>query len=189
MDTFSTFTRLFTGAGRGTARTPVGEFATSYGAFTPKFYCNFRRPRTNQEAQKYVLSTSFAPQTLNSCRRSSLYNHIRTVAWYMDAAPFVSNVLPIPVSADAPCVVTPSTHILHISDWNRRDHICHPCLWVATAFFFFGVRPALTCLADRDLVGMVLSLYQVFLSWIFGVPYNILGIMVRNAVLSLFGES
>ncbi|KAG8887225.1 hypothetical protein FRB98_000322 [Tulasnella sp. 332] len=59
------------------------DFAPSYGAFVPSYYTNLlRRPTTNQQAQ-------------------DLYNHTRTVAWYMDAFPFLSQTrLPVKVGLD-----------------------------------------------------------------------------------------
>ncbi|KAG8956391.1 hypothetical protein FRC04_004472 [Tulasnella sp. 424] len=112
-------------------RQPPGtewDFAPTYGAFGPTYYCNFRAPKTNEEAQK-------------------LYNHSRTVAWYMDALPFVSNTLPFRVGID--------------------DIISLIPVW-------------------GDAVGFFLSLYQIYLAWLFGVPSFLLGRMLTNTIIDFF---
>jgi len=66
-----------------TNRDEEADFAPNYGAFTPTYYASvFGRPKTNDEAQR-------------------LYNHTRTVAWYMDAFPFISQSgFPVKIGLD-----------------------------------------------------------------------------------------
>lgn len=112
-------------------RRPPGEewdFAPTYGAFGPTYYCNFRAPKTNDEAQK-------------------LYNHCRTVAWYMDALPFVSQALPFRIGIDDVISLIP--------------------VW-------------------GDGIGFMLSLYQVYLAWLFGAPSFLLGRMLLNTIIDFF---
>ena len=87
-----------------------------------------RRPGT------YIWSRGASAET-------RLYNHIRTVAFYMDAAPLLTDLgLPFRAGLD--------------------DIISLVPLW-------------------GDIVSGILGLYQVWLSFLFGVPLNILGYMVR----------
>ncbi|KAF8320864.1 hypothetical protein DL93DRAFT_2163830 [Clavulina sp. PMI_390] len=68
----------------GPNRTPgqQKEFASSYGRFKPTYYPYPWPPRNDDEAQR-------------------LYNHIRTVAWYLDAIPYLSQAgLPLRVGVD-----------------------------------------------------------------------------------------
>ncbi|KAG8986756.1 hypothetical protein FRB90_003807 [Tulasnella sp. 427] len=104
------------------------DYAPTYGAFGPTYYCNFRAPKSNDEAQK-------------------LYNHCRTVAWYMDALPFVSQALPFRVGIDDVISLIP--------------------VW-------------------GDGIGFLLSLYQIYLAWLFGVPSFLLGRMLINTVADFF---
>ncbi|KAG9038053.1 hypothetical protein FRB95_002981 [Tulasnella sp. JGI-2019a] len=103
------------------------DFAPNYGAFVPTYYVNlFARPKTNEQAQ-------------------NLYNHTRTVAWYMDALPFLSQTgLPVKIGMDD----------------------------IVSAIPIWG-----------DFVGVLLALYQVFLSFLFGVSQPILVRMVVNVVI------
>jgi len=102
------------------------DIAPSYGAFKPTWFAPFHGPRNDDEAQK-------------------LYNHIRTVAWYLDALPLLTQAgLPFQIGFDA----------------------------VISAIPVYG-----------DIIGVILALYQVFLSWLFGVPLSILKAMAINAVV------
>lgn len=49
--------------------------------FSPQYVAPLRPPRTSFEAQR-------------------LYNHLRTVAWYLDAIPFLGKQLPFNVGVD-----------------------------------------------------------------------------------------
>ncbi|CAE6495425.1 unnamed protein product [Rhizoctonia solani] len=133
MDTAFKLYKYFTGrASNANARRPTNpdEYASSWGPFRPTYYTfPIRRPLTDVEAQK-------------------LYNHIRTVAWWLDALPFLTNAgLPFKVGVD--------------------DIISALPVW-------------------GDLFSTVLSLYQVYLSWIFGVPMAILIRMIINVIIDLF---
>lgn len=57
-------------------------------SFKPQYVAPFHPPRTDQEAQR-------------------LYNHIRTVAWYLDAIPLLGNSFPIHVGIDVSSTSTP----------------------------------------------------------------------------------
>ncbi|KZO98918.1 hypothetical protein CALVIDRAFT_561847 [Calocera viscosa TUFC12733] len=126
MQTLGGFARYFASNPDNTNNGP--RYASSYGPFKPTFVPPFRRPRNNDEAQY-------------------LYNHIRTIAWYMDALPFLSQAgLPFRVGVD--------------------DIISLFPLW-------------------GDLAGSILALYQIFLSWLFGVPPITLGWMALNVLVDL----
>ncbi|WRT70067.1 uncharacterized protein IL334_007061 [Kwoniella shivajii] len=76
-----------------------------------------------------------------------LYNHIRTIAFWLDAAPVLADLgLPFRAGLDDIISLVP----------------------------IYG-----------DLVSGILQLYQVWLSFIFGVPTNILGYMVLNVFLDV----
>ncbi|QRV81874.1 hypothetical protein RhiJN_09889 [Ceratobasidium sp. AG-Ba] len=132
MDFIFQLMRYFTGraSNSGTRRANPEEYASSWGPFHPTYYIfSFRKPTGNVEAQK-------------------LYNHIRTVAWWLDALPFLSNAgLPFKVGVDD----------------------------IISAFPVWG-----------DFAGALLSVYQVYLSWIFGVPTPILVRMIINVVVDMF---
>ncbi|CEL60359.1 hypothetical protein RSOLAG1IB_09577 [Rhizoctonia solani AG-1 IB] len=133
MDTAFRLFRYFTGrASNANTRRPTNpdEYASSWGPFRPTYYrFPIRKPVTDVDAQK-------------------LYNHIRTVAWWLDALPFLTNAgLPFKVGVDD----------------------------IISAFPVWG-----------DIVGTVLSLYQVYLSWVFGVPLAVLIRMIINVVIDLF---
>ncbi|QRW23490.1 hypothetical protein RhiXN_08526 [Rhizoctonia solani] len=133
MDTAFRLFKFFTGrASNANARRPTNpnEYASSRGPFRPTYYrFPIRKPLTDVEAQK-------------------MYNHIRTVAWWLDALPFLTNAgLPFKVGVDD----------------------------IISAFPVWG-----------DIVGTVLSLYQVYLSWVFGVPMAIFVRMIVNVVIDLF---
>lgn len=49
--------------------------------FAPQYVVYIRRPRTPQEAQR-------------------LYNHIRTISWYLDAIPFLGRKLPFNIGVE-----------------------------------------------------------------------------------------
>ncbi|KAG8713765.1 hypothetical protein FRC09_018353 [Ceratobasidium sp. 395] len=125
MDAVSQFMRYFTGrtSNSNANRANPDEYATSWGPFHPTYYAfPIRKPLGDAEAQK-------------------LYNHIRTVAWWLDALPFLTHAgLPFKVGVDD----------------------------IISAFPIWG-----------DFAGALLSVYQVFLSWMFGVPQSILIRMVR----------
>ncbi|KAB5589241.1 Transmembrane protein [Ceratobasidium theobromae] len=125
--------RYFTGrASNSNARRPTNrdEYASSWGPFRPTYYVfPLRKPITDTEAQK-------------------LYNHIRTVAWWLDALPFLTNAgLPFKVGVDD----------------------------IISAFPVWG-----------DFAGTILSMYQVYLCWVFAVPHSILIRMVVNVVIDMF---
>ncbi|KAF8699898.1 hypothetical protein RHS03_06735, partial [Rhizoctonia solani] len=133
MDTAFRLFKIFTGrASNANARRPTNpnEYTSSWGPFRPTYYrFPIRKPLTDVEAQK-------------------MYNHIRTVAWWLDALPFLTNAgLPFKVGVDD----------------------------IISSFPVWG-----------DIVGTVLSLYQVYLSWVFGVPMAILVRMIVNVVIDLF---
>ncbi|KAG8907928.1 hypothetical protein FRB99_001436, partial [Tulasnella sp. 403] len=108
---------------------PAGEheeYASTYGAFKPTYYAKLATPKSNEEAQR-------------------LYNHSRTIAWYLDAIPSLNQAgLPFRIGVDD----------------------------IISAFPVYG-----------DLMGFVLSLYQVFLAWLFGVPRLILARMMINIII------
>ncbi|KAG8779153.1 hypothetical protein FRC12_024607 [Ceratobasidium sp. 428] len=132
MDTASQFMRYFTGrtSNSNANRANPDEYATSWGPFHPTYYAfPIRKPLGDAEAQK-------------------LYNHIRTVAWWLDALPFLTHAgLPFKVGVDD----------------------------IISAFPIWG-----------DFAGALLSVYQVFLSWMFGVPQSILIRMMINVVVDMF---
>ncbi|KAG9081103.1 hypothetical protein FRC06_005823 [Ceratobasidium sp. 370] len=132
MNNIARFMRYFTGRApnSNTNRTNPEEYAKSWGPFHPTYYTfPIRKPLGDAEAQK-------------------LYNHIRTVAWWLDALPSLTHAgLPFKVGID--------------------DIIGTLPIW-------------------GDFAGAVLSVYQVFLSWIFGVPRPILNYMVINVVVDMF---
>ncbi|KAK4683907.1 hypothetical protein P7C73_g6303, partial [Tremellales sp. Uapishka_1] len=102
-----------------------------FGAFEATYYPpNFglRRPRNDKEAQK-------------------LYNHIRTVAFWLDAAPLLSDLgLPFRAGLDDIISLIP----------------------------LYG-----------DLASGILQLYQIYLSFLFGVELNILGYMLLNTLADI----
>ncbi|KIK62968.1 hypothetical protein GYMLUDRAFT_72211 [Collybiopsis luxurians FD-317 M1] len=98
--------------------------------FQPRWTCNYRRPKNPIEAQH-------------------LYNHIRTVAYLLDAS----------------------------SEWLIPTF---PFLASLPSEMQFGldsvIGAALPGLGDA--IGLILSFYQLFLSMLFGLPLNVIGIMV-----------
>ncbi|KAF8605693.1 hypothetical protein BDV93DRAFT_543309 [Ceratobasidium sp. AG-I] len=132
MDSVFQLMRYFTGrtSNANTSRTNPEQYATSWGPFHPTYYTlPIRKPRSDAEAQK-------------------LYNHIRTVAWWLDALPFLNNAgLPFKLGVDD----------------------------IISAFPVWG-----------DFLGLILSLYQVYLSWAFGVPIGVLTNMIINVVVDMF---
>ncbi|EIW72184.1 hypothetical protein M231_01843 [Tremella mesenterica] len=102
-----------------------------FGAFEPTYIppgYAIVRPRTDKEAQR-------------------LYNHVRTVAFWLDAAPLLSDLgLPFRAGLDDIISLVP----------------------------IYG-----------DILSGVLQLYQVWLSFIYGVPYEILGRMLLNVILDV----
>ncbi|KAG8936841.1 hypothetical protein FRC03_009606 [Tulasnella sp. 419] len=102
------------------------EYADSYGDFVPVYWIFWRRPRNDHEAQR-------------------LYNHVRTVAWYMDALPFLTKAgVPVKFGIDE----------------------------IISAIPVYG-----------DFLGFILSLYQIFLAWLFGVDRILLARMIVNIIL------
>ncbi|KAI9633753.1 uncharacterized protein MKK02DRAFT_38409 [Dioszegia hungarica] len=102
-----------------------GAFAATY---RPPGWA-VKRPRTDAEAQR-------------------LYNHVRTVAYWLDAAPVLADLgLPFKAGLDDVISLVP----------------------------IYG-----------DIVAGVLQLYQVWLSFVFGVPRNILGLMILNVLIDVF---
>lgn len=68
-------------------RDPLRSQAAQTG-FKPQYAVPLRPPRNSQEAQR-------------------LYNHIRTVAWYLDAIPFFGSRLPFNIGVDSIIGVIP----------------------------------------------------------------------------------
>lgn len=93
--------------------------------FSPQYAVPLKRPRTSFEAQR-------------------LYNHIRTVSWYLDAIPFLGRQLPFNIGVDS----------------------------------IIGLIPGL-----GDYIGVLLSLYALFLSCLFGLPLDVIGFMLFNIIL------
>lgn len=93
--------------------------------FKPQYVAALRPPRTDIEAQR-------------------LYNHIRTLAFYLDAIPFLGRKLPFNVGVDS----------------------------------IIGLIPGV-----GDYVGLLLSLYALFISALFGLPIALLCMMLFNIVL------
>ncbi|KAJ9103365.1 hypothetical protein QFC19_004464 [Naganishia cerealis] len=99
-----------------------------FGAFQATYYYPYlwRRPANDQEAQL-------------------LYNHLRTVAFWLDAAPLLTDLgLPFKVGIDDLVSLIP----------------------------LYG-----------DLASAILQLYQVFLSFLFGIDYAILGWMLLTVLI------
>lgn len=98
-------------------------------AFKAQYWAIPRKPRSNQEAQ-------------------TLYNHIRTIAFFLDA---ISDSIPgldqLPFEIGFDAII--GAFLPVVGDW----------------------------------IGLVLGLYQVFLSWMFGIPWTTLGLMLLNVVL------
>lgn len=113
----------FTGGGRGARHKEQQRRAG--GPFKPQYVAPLRPPRNNVEAQR-------------------LYNHVRTLAFYLDAIPFLGRRLPFNVGIDS----------------------------------ILGVIPVV-----GDYIGLLLSLYALALSALFGLPLPLLGMMLFNILL------
>ena len=96
--------------------------------FKPQYAVPIRRPRNDLEAQK-------------------LYNHLRTVAFWLDSIPFLGRNLPFNVGIDSIVGLVP--------------------LW-------------------GDVAGLILSLYQIFLISLFGIPLQLLFYLIINVVIDAF---
>ncbi|KAJ7224701.1 hypothetical protein GGX14DRAFT_426526 [Mycena pura] len=106
--------------------------------FQPKWTCKYRRPKTPLEAQ-------------------DLYNHIRTVAFLLDA----SSQWFIPV---------------------------FPFLASLPEEMQFGLDSVVGAAlpAAGDIIGLFLGLYQVLLSMLFGLPFNVVGFMIFYIIADAF---
>lgn len=96
-----------------------------------------------------------------------LYNHIRTVAFWLDAAPLLTDLgLPFKV-----CLIT--AHAVGI----RRS---------LQSLAQVGIDDIVSLVPIYgDVIAGILQLYQVFLSFLFGIDYSILGWMVSCRVRSV----
>ncbi|KAF9267826.1 hypothetical protein L218DRAFT_955010 [Marasmius fiardii PR-910] len=106
--------------------------------FRPRWFCKYRKPRTPIEAQ-------------------NLYNHIRTVAYLLDAS----------------------------SEWFIPTF---PFLASLPPQFQFGLDSVIGALipAVGDIIGLILGLYQVWLSMLFGLPSNVIRLMIFYIVVDAF---
>ncbi|KAK7050912.1 hypothetical protein VNI00_005024 [Paramarasmius palmivorus] len=106
--------------------------------FQPRWTCKYRKPNNPIEAQ-------------------NLYNHIRTVAYLLDAS----------------------------SEWLVP---AFPALASLPPELHFGLESVIGVVlpAVGDVLGIFLGLYQVFLSMLFGLPPNVIGLMIFYLVADAF---
>ncbi|KAF5391617.1 hypothetical protein D9757_002421 [Collybiopsis confluens] len=106
--------------------------------FEPRWTCKYRRPKNPIEAQH-------------------LYNHIRTVAYLLDAS----------------------------SEWLIPSF---PFLASLPSEMQFGLDSVVGVILPGlgDVIGVLLSCYQLFLSMLFGLPLNVIGIMVFYILADAF---